>query len=139
MSKPARYRIRRVEILAGARFGCAAGALVALPFGLAGGIMVRVVVGIARNILESWQAVPINLGALGQPSLDMVALLNLNEWLTRARFLDNAPVMVIAGVLLLTVAFVGAWGSLLGVAGAFVYNTIAALSGGLAIDLEAVE
>lgn len=139
MSKPARYCIRRVEIGAGARFGCAAGALAALPFGLIGGIMVRVLVGIVRSILEGWQAVPLNLGALGQPSLDMVALLNLNEWLARARFLDSAPVMVFASILLLTVAFVGAWGSLLGIVGAFVYNTIAALSGGLTIDLEAVE
>ena len=34
MSRPARYHIRKVGVVACAKFGCAGGALVAVPFGL---------------------------------------------------------------------------------------------------------
>ncbi len=139
MNKPMRYRIRRLEVLAGARFGCAAGALLALPGGLlTGGLLCLIVSGV-RRLLEGWQHVPLDMGVLGQFSLDVVTLLHLNEWLAGARFFDQSPGLVIGGVLLAAMLFLGSLGSFLGVAGALLYNSIAAFSGGLMVDVESVE
>ena len=138
MSRVARYRVRRIEALAGAKFGCAGGALAALPVGLIAGWLVRLAVGVARQTLESWQQVPLDLG-LTQVPLDVVTLLRLNAWLAQVRFWDEAPLLVIAGMVLIAIGLSGSFGSILGWAGAWVYNAIAAVSGGLAIDLEATE
>ncbi len=138
MRGPVRYRIRRIEAMAGAKFGCAGGTLVALPLGLVVGWLARVLVGLARYTMEGWQQVPLDLG-LAQVPLDVVALLRLSDWLAQARFWDDAPVLVIGGATLMAIALVGSVGSLLGWIGAGVYNALAAFSGGLAIDLEEIE
>lgn len=136
MGKLARYRVRRVEILPGVKFGCAGGLLAALPLGLLSGGLARLVVSAVRHMLEGWQSVPFDLGPLGQASLDVVTLLHLNDWLARARVLDDAPWLVIGVALLVAMALLGSIGSLLGGTGAFVYNSVAAVSGGLGIELE---
>jgi hypothetical protein len=135
MSQPARYHIRKVGVVACAKFGCAGGVLAALPFGLLVGLLVRVTIALARQTLEGWQRLPLDLG-LTQTSLDVVALLRLDITLARLRLLDDAAWLVVVGVTLVTLALLGTLGGSLGGIGALVYNAVAALSGGLAIDLD---
>ncbi len=138
MNKPAHYRIRRFEAMTSAKFGCTGGALTALPFGLIGGWFLRLVLGAARHLMEGWQQAPLDLGVT-QTSLDVVTLLKLNEWLARVRFLDEAWWLVICGVTLTAMVLLGSIGGLLGILGAWVYNIVAAFSGGLSIDVERLE
>jgi len=112
--------------------------MAALPFGLAAGLIARVALSATRYTMESWQSIPIDLG-LAQASLNVVSLLELNNWLNSVRFFDEAPLLVIGGVTLIVMALVGSFGSMLGGIGALVYNSVASFSGGLAIDLEALD
>lgn len=136
MSKVARYRVRRIAILPGAKFGCAGGVLAALPFGLVSGWLTHLLISAVRYTLEGWQRVSLDIGALGQASLNVVTLLHMNEWLARVRFLDQAPLLVFLVVMFGLILLLGSFGGLLGGMGAFVYNSVAAFSGGLSIELE---
>jgi hypothetical protein len=136
LSKLARYRVRRIAILPGAKFGCTGGILTALPVGLVCGWLTRLFISAVRYTLEGWQRVPLDMGALGQGSLNVVTLLRMNEWLARVRLLDQAPLLVIFAVTCGLILLLGSFGGLLGGVGALVYNSVAAFSGGLDIELE---
>jgi hypothetical protein len=122
--------------MASAQFGCAGGALAACPFGLIAGWLTSILINATRGLLESWQRVPVDMGVLGQPWLNVVTLLHLSDWLSRLRFLDSVPWLVTVGVTTAAIVFLGVFGASLAGIGAWLYNSVSAFSGGLAIDLE---
>jgi hypothetical protein len=129
-----RYKVRRIAPGSLGKFGCVLGALISFLPGLvlaAGGMLV---VGGLRRLLEGWQQVEIRL--LGQAiPIDAVALLNLESALRTVRMLDGlswgavvATVVVgcaVGGLVFLVVSSLGGW----------LYNLVAALSGGLEVEL----
>ncbi len=130
-----RYRVRRIAPGSLSKFGCVLGALVSLfPSLLLGGCGLLLVGGVHR-LLEGWQQVEIHL--LGQSiPVDVVSLLDLDSALRTATILDGlswsvALVTVAIGCTLGGMVFL-VFGNLAG----WLYNLVAALSGGLEIELE---
>jgi hypothetical protein len=132
---PMRYRVRRIAPGSLSKFGCVLGALVSLfPSLLLAGCGLLLVGGVHR-LLESWQQVEIHL--LGQSiPVDVVALLDLESALRTATILDGlswsvALIAVAIGCAVGGVVFL-VFGNLAG----WLYNLVAALSGGLEVELE---
>ncbi|MDH4207451.1 MAG: hypothetical protein OEV76_01100 [Anaerolineae bacterium] len=130
----ARYRIRRVGLGSLSKLGCVLGAVIyLLPSLLVGSGGLLAVRGV-RRLLESWQQVELRL--LGQPiPIDVVSLLHLEGVLRQVQLLDGLSVLLliafvaagcgIGGLLFLIVGDLAGW----------VYNLVAAFSGGLEVEL----
>ena len=130
----ARYRIRRVGLGSLSKFGFVLGAVIyLLPSLLVGSGGLLAVRGV-RRLLESWQQVELRL--LGQPiPIDVVSLLHLEGVLRQVQLLDGLSVLLliafvaagcgIGGLLFLIVGDLAGW----------VYNLVAAFSGGLEVEL----
>jgi hypothetical protein len=129
-----RYRVRRIAPGSLGKFGCVLGALVSFLPSLVLAASGMLVVGGLRRLLEGWQQVEIRL--LGQAiPVDAVALLDLESALRTVRMLDSlswgAIVAVVAvgcavgGLVFLVVSSLGGW----------LYNLVAAVSGGLEVEL----
>jgi hypothetical protein len=130
----AKYRVRRVGLGSLSKFSCILGALICLLPSLAVGLGGLLVLHGGRGLLESWQLVEMRL--LGQSiPIDVVTLLHLEETLERVRLLDSLAwlllVLFVAGACGLGGLLFLAVGDLAG----WVYNLVAALSGGLEVEL----
>jgi hypothetical protein len=130
----ARYRIRRLGLGSLSKFGCVLGAVVYfVPSLLVGCAGLLALTGV-RSLLESWQQVELRL--LGQPiPIDVISLLDLEGALRQVQLLDGLSVPLL-------IAFVAGgcgMGSLLflivGDLAGWVYNLVAAFSGGLEIEV----
>lgn len=130
-----RYRVRRIAPGSLGKFGCVLGALVSFLPSLVLAASGMLLVGGLRRLLEGWQRVEIRL--LGQAiPIDAVALLNLESALRTVRILDSlswwavvATVAVgcaVGGLVFLVVSSLGGW----------LYNLVAAVSGGLEVELD---
>jgi hypothetical protein len=134
MSRSTRYRIRRISVGSLSRFGCLLGALVSfVPSLILGGGGLLIVGGLHR-LLEGWQQAQIHV--LGQPiPVDVIALLHLESLLRGARWADSLS----WGLFFLFVALGSGLGGLLfllvGDLAGWVYNLVAAFSGGLEVEL----
>jgi len=130
-----RYRVRRIGLSSLSKFGCVLGALVnflpSLIVGWAGLLVVR---GL-RRLLEGWERAHIHI--LGQEiRVDVISLLNLESLLHTVREIDalSWALVVLFAILasLLGALVFLVMGNLLG----WVYNFVAALSGGLEVELK---
>ncbi len=129
-------RVRRIGLGSAARLGFVTGAVTATPVGVLLAWIVRVVVSNMRHLLESWQRVTIDLGMLGKFQIDLIPLLKLSDTLATLRKLDELPVLVVAAIFILIVLAAGLFNALTSGWQAYAYNSMAALSGGLEVQVE---
>jgi hypothetical protein len=134
MSRSTRYSIRRVSVGSLSRFGCLLGVLVSFVPSLVLGCGGLLMVGGLRRLLEGWQQAQVQI--LGQPiPIDVIALLHLESLLRGARWADSLS----WGLFFLFVALGSGLGGLLfllvGDLAGWVYNLVAAFSGGLEVEL----
>ena len=129
-------RIRRIGLISSAKFGFVTGAVTAMPVGIVAALVARVVIGWLRHLLEGWQRATIDGGLLGQVPVDVIRLLGLGQALGAVRRLDELPAIIVAAVFVCVVVLAGALGAATAGWWAMAYNAIAALSGGLTVELE---
>jgi hypothetical protein len=130
--------IRRVSLASLGKFGCLLGVVAAFLPSLLCGLAGLGLSTLAHRWLESWQEV--NISLLGQEiaRFDLVHLLGLDKLLQALQVLTTAslPVLILA---VLTMALVS--GILLAIIIALVglvYNLLAAATGGLVVEMNAV-
>jgi hypothetical protein len=132
--QPTAYRVRRIGLGPLSRFGCVLGGLASILPSLMVGWGGMLIVGSIRRLLESWEGAGIHF--LGQEiRIDVVSLLHLEPVLRSVQQIDSLSgalvlLLVFAATLLGGLVFL-AMGSALG----WVYNAIAAVSGGLEVEL----
>ena len=131
-------RVRRIGLGSAARFGFITGVITATPVGILVAWITRVVVSNLRRLLESWQHATIDLGLLGKIQVDFIPLLKLSDALTTLRKLDELPVLVVAAIFVLIVLVAGLFTAITNGWQAYAYNSMAALSGGLEVQVEPV-
>jgi hypothetical protein len=134
-----KVRVRRIRLASLARFGCLLGAVAAFLPSLLCGLLSLGLAGWLRRWLEGWRPMTISLLGTEFALFDPIQLLGLESLLARLQALTSAWWLVlILGVLalaLLSGALLAAIVALVGL----VYNLIAAASGGLVVELSAVE
>jgi hypothetical protein len=129
-----RYRVRRIGPGSLGKFGCVQGALVCFLPSLIGAGAGMLLVGGLRRLLESWQQAEIHV--LGQViPVDAIALLNLESALRTARMLDGLSWLAAVGIVTVGCLAGGLLFLVAGSLGGWLYNLVAAVSGGLEIEL----
>ena len=128
-------QVRRIGLFSAAKFGFVSGLIRAVPLGIIVAVVARVAVGWLRRLLEGWQNSSIDMGLLGKIPVDMVNLLNLSSTLSTVRKLDDLAFALVAVVFVGVVAVAGVLAALTEGWQAVAYNRIAAISGGLEVEL----
>jgi hypothetical protein len=132
-----RYRVRRMSVGSLSKFGCVLGGLASFVPSLAVGWSGMLLVGGLRRLLEGWQRASFHV--LGQDiGIDVISLLNLEPLLRMVQQIDSLSwallvLFVVLASLLGALVFL-VMGNLLG----WVYNFVAAVSGGLELELREV-
>jgi hypothetical protein len=134
-----RYTIRRIAPWSALRVGCAVGWLVALCPALC---LTVIAIQAIQRINQAFQRIePLDISVLGQPvaRIDFLEILRLSESAQNvARWSGNLQLTFLLLLLLLTVAGAGILaGALLLFSGG--YNVLAALGGGLEVELQHTE
>jgi hypothetical protein len=131
--------IRRVSLASLGKMGCLLGVVAASLPSLLCGLAGLGLAGLLRHWLEGWQAVTISVLGREIAHFDFVDLLGLEKVLSFLQTLASASVPVLfLGVLILAVAS----GVLLALIVALVglaYNLIASATGGVVVEMTAVE
>jgi hypothetical protein len=129
-----RYKVRKVNLFPLAKFGCLLGGLALFLPGLLCSIASAQMVGALRTLLENWQKAVLDLG-LVPVEFDFVTLLGLEAALAALTTLDDNSFLLVLLIMLLYLIvggfLVGVTVLLLG----WVYNLVAALTGGLEVEL----
>jgi hypothetical protein len=128
--------VRRIGLLSAARFGCVTGAVSATPIGIVLAFVVHAILGWLRRTMEGWQNASIDVRLLGKIPVDLIQLLKLGDALSIVRRLDALPWVMVAAVFVGLILAMGLLAAVFTVWQALVYNSIAALSGGLEVTLE---
>ena len=131
--------IRRVDLASLGKFGCLLGAVAALLPSLLCGLLGLGLANIARRWLEGWEEITISLLGKEIASLDLVAILGLEQVMEILEVVGtaSAPVLLLAVLALALVS-----GTVLAVIIALVgvvYNLLAAATGGLIVEMSSVD
>jgi len=129
-----RYKVRKINLFPLAKFGCLLGGLALFLPGLLCSIAGVQVVGALRALLENWQKAALDLGLI-PVEFDFVTLLGLETALAALTTLDNNTFLL---VLLIVLLYLIVGGLLVGITIlllGWVYNLVAALTGGLEVEL----
>ena len=130
------FRVRRISLGSAAKFGFVTGVVAAAPVGILAAFLTHVLISWLRHMLEGWQRSAIDAGLLGKIPVDMVRLLNLSNTLTTIQKLDQLPVIMVALVFIAVMVIAGLIAAVGTTLQAMFYNSIAAISGGLEVELE---
>jgi Flp pilus assembly pilin Flp len=130
------FRVRRIGLSSAAKFGFVTGAVAAAPVGIIVAFLARVLISWLRRMLEGWQHSAIDAGLLGKIPVDMIRLLNLSNTLTTVQKLDQLPVIMVALVFIAVIVIAGLIAAVGTSLQAVFYNSIAAISSGLEVELE---
>jgi hypothetical protein len=128
-----RYAIRRIALFPAFKFGSSVGGVIMLLPGFLLGLLTRAVVGILRSWLEAWQAL-----SVGPLEADPLNLLKLSDFLLKLQAWDDRGWLLILILTLATAAIGALLAGLLTLLGAVVYNFLATLTGGLAVEVQPV-
>lgn len=133
-----RYSVRKVNLFPLAKFGFVLGGLAMILPGVICGLVIRQTVSALRRYLENWQTSAVDPLGLGVPvEFNFIDLLGLEATQTFLIGLDDqGPVLVLLIVLVSVIGgglLIGLTIWLLG----WVYNVLAALTGGLEVELRA--
>lgn len=131
-----RYRVHRISVLPLAKFGATLGAAAMLIPSLICALISTQLITLLRLLLEQWQRSQVDALGLGVPvELDFIRLLGLETvqaWLIR---LDDQQLTVILIIILASMILGGLLIALTILLLGWLYNLIAAVSGGLELEL----
>jgi hypothetical protein len=131
-----RYIVRKIDLLPLAKFGCVLGGVAMLLPGLVCAIGGTWLITLLRTFLEETQSATVDPLGLGVPlEFDFIQLLNLGTAQSLLIRLDDQSFVV--GLLIILVMVLGG-GLLVAVSimlVGWVYNLLAALTGGLEVEL----
>ncbi len=132
-----RYAVRKIHMLPLAKFGCLLGGLAMLLPGMICAFTGVQIVSALRLLLDQWQSSQVDLLGLGAPvEFDFINLLGLETTQTLLARLDDQQMMV--ALLIILISILGG-GLLVGLTILLVgwgYNLLAALTGGLEVELQ---
>jgi hypothetical protein len=132
-----RYKVRKINLLPLAKFGCLLGGLGMLLPGLGCAAGSVTVIAALRALLDTWQTAQMDLlGGLAPLEFDFIKLLGLET--AQAMFIQLDDQRLILALLLLLISIFG--GGLLAAITILLlgwgYNVLAALTGGLEVELQ---
>lgn len=131
-----RYAIQKIYTLPLAKFGCILGGLAMLIPGLVGALVIIQVVSLVRILLDQWQAAQADLLGLGVPvEFDFITLLGLETVQTAIARLDDQGLLLALLIILVSVIAGGLVVALIILLVGWGYNLLAALTGGLELEL----
>ncbi|MBN1993155.1 MAG: hypothetical protein JW953_10660 [Anaerolineae bacterium] len=132
-----RYKVRKINLLPLAKFGCLLGGLAMVTPGLFCAVGSVQIVTVLRELLEKWQTTVLDLlGGLAPVEMDFTKLLGLESVLAVLIRLDEQRFLLALLIILIGVILGGllvAVGILLA---GWVYNIVATLTGGLEVELQ---
>jgi hypothetical protein len=131
---PQRYKVRRINLFPLAKFGCLLGGLSMFVPGLVCAVGGLQLVAALQNLLEKWQTSEIDLG-VAPVELDFVSLLGLETVLAFLTRLDDQRLILTLLIILISVIGGGLLVAVSILLLAGVYNVLAALTGGLEVEL----
>ncbi|MEW5960696.1 MAG: hypothetical protein AB1801_23475 [Chloroflexota bacterium] len=131
-----RYSVSKISTVSLAKFGCVLGGLALFLPGLLCALGSVQVVAVLRQLLDRWQTAEIDLAGLGVPvEFDFITLLGLEAvQAILTRLDDHRPVLALLIVLVSVIAG-GALAAAVILLVGWGYNVLAALSGGLEVEL----
>ena len=131
-----RYTVSKISTLSLAKFGCVLGGLALFLPGLVCALGSVQLVAVLRALLDRWQASEVDLAGLGVPvQFDFITLLGLETVQTFITRLDNNHLGLALLIVLLSVIAGGALVAVVVLLVGWGYNLLAALSGGLEVEL----
>jgi hypothetical protein len=131
-----RYAVQKISTLSLAKFGCTLGGLAMLLPGLICAVAGVQVVTILRALLDNWHAVQTELLGLDVPvEFDLITLLGLETAQTLITRLDDQSLLLALLIILISVIGGGLVVALIILLVGWGYNLLAALSGGLEVEL----
>jgi hypothetical protein len=132
-----RYKIRKIKLFPLAKFGCLLGGLALFLPGLLCSVVSVQLVSALRALLENWQTAALELGLI-PVEFDFVTLLGLETVLAALTRLDDNGFLVALLIMLLYLIGGGLLAGLTILLLGWAYNLVAALTGGLEIELHEV-
>jgi hypothetical protein len=131
-----RYAIQKINTLPLAKFGCTLGGLAMLIPGLLCAVAGVQIVSLLRLLLDQWQAAQADLLGLGVPvEFDFITLLGLETVQTAIARLDDQSLLLALLIILVSVIAGGLVVALMILLVGWGYNLLAALTGGLELEL----
>ncbi len=131
-----RYAIQKINTMPLAKFGCTLGGLAMLIPGLLCAVAAVQVVSLLRILLDQWQAAQVDLLGLGVPvEFDFITLLGLETVQTAIARLDDQSLLLALLIILVSVIAGGLVVALMVLLVGWGYNLLAALTGGLELEL----
>jgi len=131
--------IRRVHLASLSKFGCLLGAVVAFVPSLLCGLIALGLAALLRHWLEAWQEVTISLLGQEVARLDLVQLLELRKVLAVAQGVTSASLPVLFLVVLGLALAGGVLLAVLGLLAGLCYNLLASATGGLVVEMAALQ
>lgn len=131
------FRVKHIGLASAAKFGFVTGAVSFTPVALVIAVLARFLISWLRRTLEGWQHSALDLSPLGKIPVDMVRVLNLDQALVTVQRLDQMPALVVIAAFVIVILIAGVIAAISAGWQAQSYNTLAALSGGLEVELEA--
>lgn len=136
MSQNIRYSVRKINTLPLAKFGCVLGGVAMLLPGLICAVGATQIVAALRRFLENWQASEVDPLGLGVPvEFDFITLLGLETAQTLLIRLDDQRFTLILLIILVSVIGGGLLIAIIVLLLGWIYNLLAALTGGLEVEL----
>jgi hypothetical protein len=129
-----RYIIRNISVWSAFKFGIVIGGVLSFFPGLTIGLILRSVVHSLSSWLESWLS--LDIPVVGSYSL--LDAVNLQDFLTGLQQFDDRSWLMTLLLVLLIVFFGGLIVGLLSALGAVIYNLVAALTGGMIVQADAL-
>jgi hypothetical protein len=130
-----RYRIRKINLLPLAKFGCLLGGLAMFVPGVFCVVGSLKIVAVLQDLLEKWQTSTLDMG-LVPLELDFIKLLSLESTLAFLTRLDDQRLLLTLLIILVSVMGGGLLAALTILLLGGIYNVLAALTGGLEVELQ---
>lgn len=131
-----RYAVRKIHMLPLAKFGCLLGGLAMLLPGIICAFVGVQIVSTLRTLLDQWQTSKVDLLGLGAPvEFDFINLLSLETVQTFLARLDDQQMMVALLIIIISILGGGLLVGLIILLVGWGYNLLAALTGGLEVEL----
>lgn len=131
-----RYSVRRISTGSLAKFGCVLGGVAMTIPGFLLAVLTWQLLAILATLLDAWQAVQVDLLGIGAPvEFDFVDLLSLDNLLALLIQFNEQRLAVALLVFLAVVLGGGLLAGLIILLVGWVYNILAALTGGLEVEL----
>jgi hypothetical protein len=131
-----RYTVRKINLLPLAKFGCLLGGVAMLLPGLVCAVVGTQLIAVLRIFLEETQTAEVDPLGLGTPvEFDFIQLLNLEATQTLITRLDDQSFVVALLIVLISIIGGGLLVALTIMLLGWSYNLLAALTGGLEVEL----